>query len=189
MRWRLAANGRYSAKSTYAAFFFGRMAAPCAREIWTAGAPLSLKLHMWLALKNRLWTADRLQKRGMQHPPVCPLCSQEPENAEHLLVRCVFMREVWFSVLQQLGLQGFTPAPDAMATQWWTNLVATIPTKQKRKEANGLVILTARMIWLERNSRVFDRVVSSAAQVCDRIRQEFALWATAGLRGSGGGVE
>ena len=52
--WRLTANGQYSSKSAYSAFFFGRTAAPCAAEIWSAGAPLSQKLHMWLATKNRL---------------------------------------------------------------------------------------------------------------------------------------
>ena len=98
VRWRLTANGQYSAKTAYAAFFFGRTAAP--------GAPLSQKLHMWLALKNRLWTADRLQRRGLQHPPVCPLCCQ----GAHLLVQCVVAREIWFATLQFVGLQNRTPS-------------------------------------------------------------------------------
>jgi hypothetical protein len=29
------------------------------------------KLHMWLVLKNMLWTSDRLAKRGLQHLPFC----------------------------------------------------------------------------------------------------------------------
>ena len=111
--------------------------------------PLSLKLHMWLALKNRLWTADILQKRGLPHPPQCPLCSQDTETGEHLLVQCVFAREVWHTVLQWRGLQGLTPGPDSTAAQWWTDLAAALPCKKMKKEVSGLVILTARFIWLE----------------------------------------
>jgi hypothetical protein len=54
----------YSAKSAYAMFFLGRTVMPGAKELWSAGAPLKLKLHMWLVLKDRLWTTDRLA----QHP-------------------------------------------------------------------------------------------------------------------------
>ena len=59
VRWRLTANDAYSSKFAYAAFFVSRVAAPGAAELWSAGAPLLHKLHMWLALKHRLWTADR----------------------------------------------------------------------------------------------------------------------------------
>lgn len=189
IRWRLTANGKYSAKSAYAATFVGRTSAPCAKEIWSAGAPLTQKIHMWLAaLRNRIWTADRLARRGLQHPPRCPLCDQEPEDGEHLMVRCVFALEVWFAVLQQVGLQRYTPTPNTDTAQWWTTLVAATP-KTQRKAINGLIILTARSIWLERNSRVFDHIASPRGAVCNRIRQEFALWRAAGISGEMRGRE
>ena len=65
--WRLTTNASYSAKSTYEMFFMGRTEMPGARELWSSSAPLKFKLHMWLVLKNRLWPADRLAKRGLQH--------------------------------------------------------------------------------------------------------------------------
>ena len=34
------------------------------------------------------WT-DRLQKRGLPHPEHCPLCDQEEENIQHILISCV----------------------------------------------------------------------------------------------------
>ena len=100
----------------------------------------------------------------------------------HLMIQCVFAREVWFAVLQWLGLQSFTPAPDAVIEHWWPALAAAVPTR-KKKAVNGLVTLTARSIWLERNSRVFDHVDSAPAVVCARIRSEFELWTAAGLCG------
>jgi hypothetical protein len=47
-------------------------------------------------LKNTFdWTADRLQRRGLPHPAACPLCDQEPESIQHLLLGCVVTHEVW----------------------------------------------------------------------------------------------
>jgi hypothetical protein len=37
-------------------------------------------------LRNRHWTTDRLARRGLQHPQVCPLCAQEPETIHHLMI-------------------------------------------------------------------------------------------------------
>jgi hypothetical protein len=44
-------------------------------------AELGSKFFIWLALKGRIWTADRLAKRGLQHPDACPLCDQAQETA------------------------------------------------------------------------------------------------------------
>jgi hypothetical protein len=66
---------------------------------------------MWLVAHNKCWTVDRLAKRGLQHPESCPLCDQEGEIINHLLVACVFSRQVWFLVLQQFGLQALTLQP------------------------------------------------------------------------------
>jgi hypothetical protein len=72
--WRLTSNGTYSSRSAYKLFFMGRSKVPSARELWSSGAPLKHKIHMWLTLKDRLWTADRLEERGLQHPAHCALC-------------------------------------------------------------------------------------------------------------------
>ena len=36
------------------------------------------------------------EKKGLSHPAACPLCDQAEETADHLLVVCVFSRQVWF---------------------------------------------------------------------------------------------
>jgi hypothetical protein len=37
---------------------------------------LKCKLFLWLAIRDRVWTTDRLQKRGLPHTDVCHLCDQ-----------------------------------------------------------------------------------------------------------------
>jgi hypothetical protein len=48
-----------------------------AAELGKAGGPLSHKLHMWFAIKDRLWKAGRLERQGMDHLSQCSLCCQE----------------------------------------------------------------------------------------------------------------
>lgn len=37
---------------------------------------------------------DSLVKRGLPHQAACPLCDQDVETINHILVSCVFAREV-----------------------------------------------------------------------------------------------
>jgi hypothetical protein len=95
-RWRWTADGVYSTKSAYGVFFAGTTVAPVASQIWQSRAPYSCKFFVWLASRNRCWTADRLQRRGLPHPAACPLCDQEPESIQHLLLGCTV---AWASVV------------------------------------------------------------------------------------------
>ena len=53
-----------------------------------------------LALKQRLWTADRRRRHGLDAQDDCWLCDQEhAETADHLLANCCFAKELWWSVL------------------------------------------------------------------------------------------
>jgi len=78
-RWRFTQSGQYSCKSAYQSFFLGTLKFGPWKRIWKSWAPLWCKFFIWLAIKNRCWMADRLAKRELPHPNVCPLCDQEQE--------------------------------------------------------------------------------------------------------------
>lgn len=59
---------------------------------------------VWLALKNRLATKERLLKWNMQIDGACVLCQSLTENLEHLFFECSFSSFIWRSVLQRLGM-------------------------------------------------------------------------------------
>jgi len=72
---------------------------------------------------KKCWTADRLARKGLPHPTVCPLSDQVEETIDHLLISCVFSRQMWFNVLQGLGLQALAPGPDDLIfDDWWDNV-------------------------------------------------------------------
>ena len=72
--WKLDGSGNFSFKSAYRAFFNGAIPFEHWRRLWKSWAPSKCKVFLWLAIRNRCWTADRLARRGLPHPPKCPLC-------------------------------------------------------------------------------------------------------------------
>jgi hypothetical protein len=86
---------------------------------------------IWLALKNKVWTAERLAKRGLPHPASCPLCDQEAENIQHLLFSCVFTKQVWFLILQGLGLSSLPQPEERNFMGWWSSVVCLAPKNIK----------------------------------------------------------
>jgi len=155
--WRLSSNGKYSAKSAYDGFFLGSTLFGPWERIWKSWAPLKCRFFMWLVAHNRCWTADRLVRRGLPHPEYCPLCDQEDETIDHLLVSCVFEREFRFFLFRQFGLQTISPQPTELSFHaWWENASSSTKDGLMRQGVNSLIILGAWTIWNHRNSCVFD---------------------------------
>jgi hypothetical protein len=145
-KWRIATSGQYSAKSSYESLFLGAtLFEPCER-IWKSWVPPKYCMFLWLAAHKWCWTTDRLAKCGLPHPNKCPLCDQEEENIDNLLISCVFMRQFWYLMLSQIGLHSFAPQPtDLNFDCWWRRIdVATMGFN--KKGLNSLVILGAWII-------------------------------------------
>jgi hypothetical protein len=61
------------------------------------------------------------------------------------------------------------------------------PLPGRGKVANSAIMLVMRALWLERNSRVIDKVNTPAARVLADVLQDWAVW-LASRRGHSGGV-
>lgn len=116
--WAWEKNGMHSTKSAYAAKFWGREVAPTASFTWKSRAPLQCRFFVWLALKDRCWTSDQLAKRGLDHQEAFPLCDQEEETINLLMLDCVFACEVWTEVCMALGKQEWTPSGNEKLQDW-----------------------------------------------------------------------
>ena len=103
-----------------------------------------------------LLNAFRLWHHNLRNNGPCALCSQEPEFLDHLLIGCVYSREVWFRVLRAYNWHQFTPSTDAKLITWWLATRKMI-AKARRMAFDSVVILVAWNIWLQRNARVFQR--------------------------------
>jgi len=150
---------------------------------WKSWAPSKCKTFIWLAIRNRCWTADRLQKRGLPHPVRCPFSDQADETVQHLLTSCVFARQFWFSVLQPLNLAHLMPSRTISSfAEWWRRSWKKIP-KQLKKGFNSMCILGAWTLWKHRHACVFDGVSPNLQQALHNYKGEFQLWQFSGAKG------
>uniref|UniRef100_A0ACD6AIZ6 Uncharacterized protein n=1 Tax=Avena sativa TaxID=4498 RepID=A0ACD6AIZ6_AVESA len=102
----------------------------------------------------------------------------------HLLLTCPFSRQIWFEVLAWLQMPCRPPDGEASLNHWWLAAKRITP-KPLRKDLATATLLTAWMIWKQRNSGVFDGASPSIPQLVARIREEAALWVRAGATGLG----
>lgn len=179
--WAGSATGLYSAKTTYSMLCQGSIRFSMATPLWRSWAPLKCKIFGWLALQYRLWTSDRRHRHGLQdNPDSCAVCLQGEDNADHVLVRCTYARQVWFRVLIGAGLQIQEPGLESTLESWWDQARKRVASKDRRS-FDSLVIATAWLIWKQRNARVFGntRDQCDVSQLVDRIHDEFKLWRSA----------
>ena len=150
--------------------------------IWKSWAPPKVKFFLWLANQDRCWMADRLVRRGLQHPPRCPLCDQAPETIRHLLLECPFSRQAWHEILAWLRLTTSAPTNEASLKDWWQQARQDTP-KSLRKGLASIALLMPWMIWKHRNECVFDDNLPSIHSLINKVKEEAALWARAGAAG------
>jgi hypothetical protein len=115
--WMHSSSGMFS-KSCYKAFFMGSISFEPRKRLWKSWAPPKCKFFLWLAIRNKCWTTDRL-RRGLQHPVVCVLCDQEQETVQHLLCICSFARQFWHDILFPLSLGTKTERKASTASLFW----------------------------------------------------------------------
>jgi hypothetical protein len=72
----------------------------------------------WLGILDRCWTTERRHRHHLQDDANCNLCGQSIESTRHLLLGCVYSREVWARILR-IGLLNLCSAPDAALAPWW----------------------------------------------------------------------
>jgi hypothetical protein len=112
LRWAWSDGGMYSSRSPYRALFIGRSRVTTASQIWRSKAPYGCKVFAWIVSRDRCWTTDRLERWGLPRPAACPLCDQEPETSQLLLLGCVVAREVWAWALDRWDRLAWLPADD-----------------------------------------------------------------------------
>jgi len=179
----MAPTGTYSAKTAYEGFFLGSVVFPHHKRIWKTWALPKWRFFIWLVAQKRVWTADRLAKRGLVHPDKCPLCDQEDETIDHLLVTCSFSREFWYLLLRKFDMHSLAPQPDVGSYPGWWESVGNIVNGLTKKGLDSLVILRASILWKDRNKCVFDGCSPSVTMSLRAVDEERAKWEIVGAKG------
>lgn len=160
--------------------FLGRVKPLGAKQLWKTCAPLKVKQFFWLALHDRCWTAKRRRRHGLQTSDDCILCGQLPETLDHLLLGCVFARELWDQTLHRLHLRGLVSPRHDQLFSWWLRERKVIP-KAARAGFDSLFFLLGWSIWKERNTRTFAGPSTTPAQLLHQVAAEADDWVQAGF--------
>jgi mannosylglycoprotein endo-beta-mannosidase len=155
--WNTTSNGEYSSTAAYNAQFFGAMTTNMNKIVWKVWAPPKIKFFAWLALQNRIWTADRLERRGRTNCGLCPLCKQTQETAAHLFSHCRYSKRLWGLVKCWIGIPSICThewTDDLTLLDWWAKMLKD--AMANRKAMASLTMLVTWTIWKERNARVLN---------------------------------
>ncbi|KAL7215410.1 hypothetical protein ACSBR1_027554 [Camellia fascicularis] len=107
-----------------------------------------------MAILGRLNTGDRLAIFGINLAPTCPLCGQNGEDHDHLFFQCPFCSKVWAAILRKCNVNWNCHS--------WTDWVGVVAKDCKGKSLATIIkklgfCCTVYQLWLERNSRVFNK--------------------------------
>ena len=141
-------------------------------------APLQHRFFVWLAMKNRCWTSDRLARRGLPHQSSCPFCGQHEETTDHIMIGCAFARAVWSKVCLALGRPESAPTATESLPEW---CIRQEEIGQHWKLTRTISILVLWELWTHRNAVVFDGAAPSTLKVLKSIVSEARAWKQAGL--------
>ena len=119
---------------------------------------------LWLVMKERMVTRDRMRSWGLDVPAECLLCGQNEESTEHLFFQCDYSLTVLRTMFARSGID--IPTQIAMVVPW----IISIRLDRKLKTICKLLIQAAvYFIWKERNSRLHNQTSKPAHSVVKDI--------------------
>lgn len=146
--------------------------------------PPKRKFFAWLLLQNRLWCADRLQRRGWPNSYFCLLCRRNLKTTLHLFVECPVSRLLWCEVAAWRNCSAFAAAlrAEAGSIEDFLDSALTAALAGHHKGISSLFTLLCWTIWRERSSHVFQDKHTPASQLSCFIRDEGQQWTFAGAK-------
>jgi hypothetical protein len=116
-------------------------------------------------------------------PKNASLCDQDEETIDHLLISCIFARQFWFNLLQQVHIQQLAPQPGATSFMDWRRNANERSTRLIQKRFNSLVVLEAWTLWKHQNRCVFDGAAPCMSAAMTQAEEERKVWELARARG------
>ncbi|KAL4557252.1 hypothetical protein LXL04_035425 [Taraxacum kok-saghyz] len=106
---------------------------------------------LWLAIRARLQTQDRMAVWSGQRVLLCPFCKNQPDSHMHLFFDCMFPLQVWSEVKIRAGIN----IPHNQIGTIIDFLQPRSSVQHIQVDVERLVFAaTIYMIWKERNGRI-----------------------------------
>lgn len=125
---------------------------------WKADSEGKHKFFAWLLVESKILTADKLMSKHWPCNPICSLCNNDQETAEHLVLHCNFARQVWEKMTDWSQQLVQPPQNGIQILDWWEKELAHLPKKIRKIKA-AMMMYCAWNLWKERNRRVFEQKI------------------------------
>ena len=140
---------------------------PWFRTVWSTLTPPKYSFCLWLAVRGRLPTMDRLDFLAVDR--TCIFCGCQDETLAHLLFRCLHTRGIWETICAWCGIHPIRFTFGAALRSFVTTVRGNHCISRLRRVA---LATTVYYIWLARNRARFEQTQLDAAFLLRRIRTQ-----------------
>lgn len=99
---------KFSSKKTWQQLRSGHQTCTWSKGIWFPQSTPKLSFMLWIAMRNRLQTGDKMQAWNVSVNTYCVLCRRVQKTCQHLFFQCPYSSEVWESLVKGLLKDDFT---------------------------------------------------------------------------------
>ena len=126
--------------------------------LWTKAFIPKIDMFCWTLAHKSILSGENLKKRGLEGPSRCPLCKNDEETMDHIMIDCQFSQEAWRDALVISGIN--LPGSIQSLLSNWMKLSPFSLSKKPLLQAarRWLPKAICWKIWLERNNRIFREI-------------------------------
>ena len=157
----------YSIKSVYIQLRPNGISVPWSNPVWCRFSVPKHRFIIWLTMRRRLFTKDRLLKFNLVDDTTCVLCKTDIETHDHLFFNCCYSAVILKQVMQWLGCNFQTRSLQHLLQKGWNIKGNTL------KKLTVLVAIAATVyaIWKIRNNIIWrHKDATTATKMIDHIK-------------------
>ena len=107
--WLVDKKGQYTVKANYRHLEGDLSGSIPTSLIWNNCVPPKVSVFIWEVWTGKVLTMYQLEKRGFQLASRCPLCKEDEENIDHLLLHCPLVWGFWAALISLQGMEWVCP--------------------------------------------------------------------------------
>lgn len=97
----------FSTKATWACLRQPQTVCAWSRGVWFPHSTPKYSFLVWVAIRNRLKTSDRIQQWNSATNGVCVLCQEMQETCQHIFSSCRYSRKIWENMVGGIMREDF----------------------------------------------------------------------------------
>ncbi|RVW69991.1 Transposon TX1 uncharacterized 149 kDa protein [Vitis vinifera] len=178
--WPLSSSGLFSVKSFFLALsqFFGSPQVFLLNSFGILKFLSKVQSFIWLVAHKKVNTNDMLQVRRPYKalsPDICILCMKHGESADHIFLHCSLTMGLWHRLFQ-LAKMDWVP-PRSILDMMYIKFNGFGSSKRRIALWQAANIALIRIVWRERNARIFEDKARNSEFLWDSIVFLASLWA------------